>query len=31
MKFDILNRWTGNVHFTAEIDCSDDAYKEEAA
>jgi len=24
MKFDILNRWTGAVIFTAEIDCSED-------
>ncbi len=25
MKFDITNRFTGNVQFTAEIDCSEDA------
>jgi hypothetical protein len=25
MKFDILNRWTGSVVFTAEIECSEDA------
>jgi hypothetical protein len=25
MKFDILNRFTGSVQFTAEIDCADDA------
>ena len=25
MKFDIKNRWTGKVQFTAEIECSDDA------
>lgn len=24
MKFDILNRWTGKIQFTAEIDCEDD-------
>ena len=24
MKYDILNRWSGEVIFTAEIDCSDD-------
>ena len=25
MKFDVLNRWTGAVQFTAEIECADDA------
>jgi hypothetical protein len=25
MKFEIKNRWTGAVKFTAEIDCADDA------
>ena len=25
MKFDILNRWTGSVQFTAEIECAEDA------
>ena len=25
MKFDILNRWSGEVQFTAEIDCAPDA------
>jgi hypothetical protein len=25
MKFDIISRWTGEVRFTAEIDCADDA------
>jgi uncharacterized protein YjbI with pentapeptide repeats len=25
MKFDIHNRWTGGVQFTAEIECADDA------
>ncbi len=25
MKFDILNRWTGAVQFTAEIECAEDA------
>ena len=25
MKFDIRNRWTGDVQFTAEIECADDA------
>ena len=25
MKYDILNRWTGAVQFTAEIECGDDA------
>ena len=25
MKFEIRNRWTGNVQFTAEIDCAEDA------
>ena len=25
MKFDILNRWSGKVQFTVEIDCSEDA------
>ena len=25
MKFEIKNRWTGNVQFTAEIDCDDNA------
>jgi len=24
MKFEIRNRWSGNVQFTAEIDCSED-------
>ena len=24
MKFDVLNRFTGNVKFTAEIDCEQD-------
>lgn len=24
MKFEIKNRWSGNVQFTAEIDCADD-------
>ena len=24
MKFDVLNRFTGDVQFTAEIDCKDD-------
>ena len=25
MKYEIKNRWTGNVQFTAEIDCAEDA------
>ena len=25
MKFDILNRWSGKIQFTAEIECADDA------
>ena len=25
MLFDVLNRWTGKVQFTAEIDCAEDA------
>lgn len=25
MKFDILNRWSGNVNFTAEIECDENA------
>lgn len=25
MKFDVLNRFTGSVQFTAEIECADDA------
>jgi hypothetical protein len=24
MKFDVLNRWTGSVQFTAEIECAED-------
>jgi hypothetical protein len=27
IKFDILNRWTGAVQFTAEIDCADDTHR----
>ena len=27
IKFDILNRWSGKVQFTAEIDCEDSAAK----
>ena len=26
IKFDVLNRYTGSVQFTAEIDCDDGAY-----
>mgnify|MGYP000081162434 CR=1 FL=1 len=25
IKFDVLNRWTGGVQFTADIDCAADA------
>jgi hypothetical protein len=25
MKFDILNRWSGNIQFTAEIECDENA------
>jgi len=25
IKFDVLNRWSGEVQFTAEIDCAEDA------
>ena len=25
MKFEVSNRWTGDVQFTAEIDCHKDA------
>jgi Pentapeptide repeats (8 copies) len=25
MKFDVLNRWSGEVQFSAEIDCAEDA------
>src|SRR5712691_11824769 len=28
MKFDILNRFTGKVQFTAEIDCTEDTSRE---
>ena len=29
MKYDVLNRFTGDVQFTAEIDCNDDTSKSE--